>query len=510
MKRRVLLSLVVCTSLLALLTTGVTRASAEYLDGTLVGVVTDGGGRASFGLPAGAFFPQASWADVPLAGATTVEVSNGAALDFHLKLQKGSDRDVVAGQMRYTLLQAGDAVMGHLVALVGTYTLSLRNEFDLPYTISGPVLGDQQSLYFTGRDTYGTADAADDSVFLMRVDAVGMGGTDTQPGYIAGNAQVLSGGGVSRPMTSVIGATRVEGSATSVALDGAGFTAGSSFNRVAPADGSGDILLDADTAGSFVSLQRLGTIGGTGTLNSAATTLLLGTGASAVGTVVSRFTHVQPDGKPLHGFWVVDLGTSDGTSRQVDGFIFSLVTPDSAPTLLFGTVTGTVSADSVTMSLTPDAAYWTVDSTPPEPWNAGGPDLLTTGYQGVWTAARDLNGWSDLSTVSLLINDSRASNRILARYQAGPNLLSLYDPILKKWGTGCRPGAAGTVRNQWVTLNCRQTRVYRFGEQLAVSWSLKPSTKMLGSWRIYLKAADRAGLVGGWRHLGGLEVKASP
>jgi hypothetical protein len=115
------------------------------------------------------------------------------------------------------------------------------------------------------------------------------------------------------------------------------------------------------------------------------------------------------------------------------------------------------------------------------------------------TATTDLNGWRDLRSVQLLINNSTATNRIVARYDVATNRLALFNKALGKWTAGCLPGSGTTLRTPWVSLSCKDTTVYRGGEVVSIGWSLKPTSRMLGSWNAYLKITDSSGQITGWR-----------
>lgn len=501
------LAIAAAAACLVTLVAGPPSASAEYRDGSFLGVFTDNGGTASFTLPGGSAFPQVSFFDVPVSGDTPVTVSNGAKLDFYLTVAGNGGSDVVAGNMRLTLCQA-DVGEDHLVHVVGTYTLKLMSADDVPYEVSGPVIGDGKSLYFAGRDHSNTlGDGSDDTVFLVRVDATAIGAGSPLPLYLSGAARVLFGERVLRTMGAVMSAT---GSGSPLPLAAPGLSGGTSVNQITPADGTGDVELSTDTPGYFVpNLVRSGTVGGAGTLSTAANSLMIGSDPASYGFHVTRFTHTYADGRPLAGFLVGDVGVADGGgTRPLDGFIFSLVAPDSTPALLFGTFAGSLA--STTMTVTPEAAFYAVDPTPAEPFAANAPALFTTRYDNVWTTTRDLNGWRQVKTVYLLINDGKTSNRIFARYQADTNRLHLYNKILKAWVGGYAPGSNRVITTPWASLNCRKTAFGRQGEHLVVTWSLKPTTKMLGSWGVYLKADTRSGLLGTWRELTEVDVAPAP
>ena len=206
---------------------------------------------------------------------------------------------------------------------------------------------------------------------------------------------------------------------------------------------------------------------------------------------------------------VGDIGAAPAdTSAPVAGYVFATVTPQLSPALLFGTLTG--SANYTSTNLTIASRLEQVDSVPPEVEIPGdGQVLFTDRFQNYSSSVSDFNGWQDIQSVQLLVNDSLAQNRILARYDAAMNRFSLYDRSLKQWVGSCAPGAAATIKTPWVSLSCKDSTVSTVGSPakggaggiVTVGWNLKPTALMLPPLfaNAYVKVTDRAGLIGGWR-----------
>lgn len=501
----VLCRTVIATLVLCLLP-GLPEARAEYSNASFMAVLgAPPVGAGTFTLPDGARFPQVTIGDyVPADGDNhVVSVSTGLTLDFYLSVGEIGG-DVVSGKMRLTALRLETPEDTKILNL-GTYTLFLQDDGG-PYQVSGPVVGDRYTLYFPGKDTKGTAaDTTDDAWFLFKVHQNAVGPDSDNPAFLSGRAQIVMGDRILAQADESATATTVPGTNMAAALDAPGLPTGSIFNQILPEDGSGDLPLGADTPAAFSTGRvRNGAFAGSGDpLTTVTYSLALTDGGTKVtkGIFLNRFTRTVAGGKTVEGFMVGNLGeTDDAGNTPAEGYLFAFVTPQATPTILLGSVEG---AGSNTAS---SAQYSTVlagvDFVPPEVFPVGDtPDLFADRFTQYPSSAWDFNGWRDVASVQFLINDSTASNRILARYDAVRNRLSLYNKALRKWVGTCAPGAAGSIRTPYATLDCKTTAVARSGEMVTVIWSLKPTAKMFAPLKAntYLKVTDRAGLVAGWR-----------
>lgn len=473
-----------------------TGADAMYHNGAFVGQVTNVSGAGSLTLPAGAVFPQVTGGDITLDADRIVGVLTGVTMDFHVSIGEFAE-EIAPGTARYSFFQLADG--GYF--FVGTYTMTLNNDSG-PYPVSGPVVGDKYGIYFPGKSDGNTpGDTSDDFTFLIRARALPVDATAEKP-TLLGRAQLLVG-------TRLISATSDTTTSTNTSqgawqyLSDPGLTGGSTFNQIVPADGSADLSLGGDTPALFISnLTRSGTTGAGVPVTSTANALRLVPGGpgtpGSIGIGFGRFKRTLPGGKTFEGFNVLDIGESSGGSSPSEGYVFAFVTPETTPALLYGTSSGTATTTGAT--LTTDVEMWAVDSAPADALPGDTMDSYYTDRYLVYdTATTDLNGWRDLRSVQLLINNSTATNRIVARYDVATNRLALFNKALGKWTAGCLPGSGTTLRTPWVSLSCKDTTVYRGGEVVSIGWSLKPTSRMLGSWNAYLKITDSSGQITGWR-----------
>jgi hypothetical protein len=486
---------------------GVPEARAEYANGSFLGVFTastPSTGRVN--LQSRQFFPQVTTGDYVPADVDNhaVDITSGVTVDFFLGVGELSS-DTVPGKMRLTQFQLATPTEPRLL-VIGTYTLFMSDDAG-PYQISGPVLGDRFTLYIPGKDTKGTDVASDDAWFLLKVNESAVGPDPEHPAYLTGRAQILMGDRVLVHYSEGMDVfTSADGAGMSTDLVAPGLSSGT-LNQIRPADGSADIALSGDTAAFFISGRtRVGTIGaGLDPYTVFGGNLMRkdGPGATGQGIFLNRFTRTLPGGKLMQGFTLGDTGPADADGiTAFDGYTFGFVTGQAAPAILFGEVDGLANAEHANAGMGADLVA--VDFVPPEVYPVGQQrDLFCDRFTPYDTYAFDFNGWQDVTSVQLLINDTMASNRILARYDAVKNRLSLFNKATNSWVGSCIPGTTAMIKTPYVTLDCKATSVNRNGEILRLEWSLKPTARMLPVLhpKAYVKITDRAGLVAGWREL---------
>lgn len=132
------------------------------------------------------------------------------------------------------------------------------------------------------------------------------------------------------------------------------------------------------------------------------------------------------------------------------------------------------------------------------------PDVPTT----FRAAYADPEGYEDIATASLLINDSPNPNGgLYAMYSAVANQLALYEGNTLIGSAA--PGSSTILESATGKLYCASTTVSGSGTTVTVNWniSFSPNPAFNGDREIYLSAHDRKIGVAPWRELGNIVVR---
>lgn len=501
-----------------------------YMDGSFSGLLTfDTDNAGSFILPGGAIFPQVTVSDVTFDNPETVDVLPNISIEFIISTGEVNPMPI-EGTARLIKYNAGSGD-DYCEFYMGNFDITLEDDADPPaqYTVSGAVIGDQYTFYMAGKDDANTpGDTTDDNLFLFRLNPIAP--IDTGSGYlVTGMARIMISDSLKTTIQDNIDSDIVQVPDTS-GFDGDGLpsTATSYFNQITPPDGTENFLLDGvpgNAADYAAGLGHAGRLAGTGPAPLAgdldftqSATVLTSGDDRGKGLSYGRFTFRPDSGGYIEGFMVGDLVEGVINEENADGFIFSIATSGGVRGLLFGSYDGIFSSSWTDFSGSVDAEIYAMDVIPPEALRPEDDDeLYTSEFREHLTISRDLNGWNDQKAVYMLINDSRRKERIMGKYLVRKNKLYLYNKRLGTWVGGFRPGstklsgADRIIRTPWVRLNCTDTMVTRVGEYVIIQWQLKPSARMIGSWKAYLKVSDFSRQVTGWR-LGtnDLQITESP
>lgn len=378
-----------------------------------------------------------------------------------------------------------------------------------PYAISGLALGDQYTMYLVGNDSRGTADVGDDRLLLIR--AIGQMEKMSVDKEVVGSARAMWSDGSGQPVAdSFLVDPTAPGNALPLRTP---LPAGTRFDQLA----GPSFTLTAETDAAFLADGTFaGRVQGTGASplpGDLATTFeqftVTGGEFNGRGLFLGRFD-LEADGGPrIQGFL---LGDVDGTT--LTGYVLSAAVGAKVPqTFLFGTLAASL-ADTdedgaAELAGSVDAILHRMDSPPPEPLRVEEDLTLSTGeFRAVPTRFRDMNGWTDLVSVSVLAGPGRVPARSMALYNLAKDRLYLFLGKKGGWGRGCRPGEGRVLRTPGMLLDCGATAVRRTGEYLLVDWALKPSARTRGPLNIYTRALDRSLQSAGWRlATGGVEVE---
>lgn len=143
----------------------------------------------------------------------------------------------------------------------------------------------------------------------------------------------------------------------------------------------------------------------------------------------------------------------------------------------------------------------TVDTISP----AGGKSMVNNSVNFVATYL-DANGYRDLQTARILINNSTAKNNcVYAYYNQATNKLYLSNDAGTGWLGGFAPGSSNVIENSSGKLDCAKTTVSGSGNTLTVNWNIIFKTTFAGKYT-YLNATDNANANTGFVHKGSWKV----
>lgn len=116
---------------------------------------------------------------------------------------------------------------------------------------------------------------------------------------------------------------------------------------------------------------------------------------------------------------------------------------------------------------------------------------------------RDLDG--DLKYAYLLINNRLAyAGGIVVRYDFETNTMALWNPAIRRWVSGIKPGERAWLTNGYGGLfgPISQVRNMWGGQQYQVMWGLRFWASFVGEKKIYLRAEDVHGNHSEWQLMG--------
>lgn len=514
---RVVRTVVVALAAVAVLALPRQAAAAPYLNGIFQATITDeGSAPAAFTLAAGVPFPQATFPDEFIGVDTQVSAITGLQADLLIGVGE-IVQGAVDGRMRFALLYP-TSLNPEVAFIVGSFTLNFESDTAGPYEASGVVVGDQYSIYLSGNDGKGTPETGDDKPFLLRANGVFTGafGVGDQ---VFGDVQILVGEPVLRVAGGALAASRSE---IGVNADLAAITGPNpfTFTRIVPADGAGDLSVDAGTTAAFSSGAKYGgnltgLPGPAGSVDFDIKALVLTSGSSAWnGISFGRFSWVGTDGTMTQGFMVGNVDAPDPSGVPLEGRMFSLVSTRSgsadhyAGTYQGHLTTTTDPEDSAQLTLA--GGIWEVDPAPPEVVAVDSGQWLVGALEHPTTYTRDLNGWKNQKTVQFLLGSSRTKPKLLMRYDAARNRFQLFNSATRSWTAACAPGSSKVLRVRQAQLSCAESSADGSGEFLQVVWAVKPTKSLVGQWNAYVQVVDRSKLSTGWRQQDPIEVLTAP
>lgn len=125
------------------------------------------------------------------------------------------------------------------------------------------------------------------------------------------------------------------------------------------------------------------------------------------------------------------------------------------------------------------------------------------------TTCYDPDGWQNINTVGLIINESPiGTNCFYGCYNRHTNKLYLRNDANTSWLGGYAPGATNVIENTYAKLNCASTIVngiYKT-KTLTITWSIIFKSKFVGEKNIYLYVVDKAKAVQGWNKVGKIKI----
>jgi beta propeller repeat protein len=127
------------------------------------------------------------------------------------------------------------------------------------------------------------------------------------------------------------------------------------------------------------------------------------------------------------------------------------------------------------------------------------------------TAYSDLNGYTDLWRMYLVVSSSPTSTTILyAHYLQAENKLYLWDPARGHLG-GYAPGSNNVIETSYGKLYCAQTTVTGSGNNLTINWRVSFKSTLAGTKNVYLRAYDNTRLDGSeWQQKGAITIPEGP
>ena len=103
------------------------------------------------------------------------------------------------------------------------------------------------------------------------------------------------------------------------------------------------------------------------------------------------------------------------------------------------------------------------------------------------------------------MNASLQGNGLSAAYYRDSNRLYLSNDAGNGWIGWCTPGAAQTLSNSYVLLDCGETAVSGLDNTMTIHWRvtpLSPFSGSTGSYQVYLRAMDMDGARSTWQSVG--------
>jgi len=211
-------------------------------------------------------------------------------------------------------------------------------------------------------------------------------------------------------------------------------------------------------------------------------------------------------------FWQVagGVGVEIGTTAHVEGTILAkkaihLRTGASLNGRAMAQTAVTLAKNIVKIPLYDGVTNPTLGAVTPSTLTSA-PGVAKT-FRAVYT---DTDGYASLRNLHFLVNATLdGANGIWLMYVRPANKLYLYNNA----GTGfvgtCTPGVAGRLSNSQGTLLCGATTVSGSGNNLTISWSIRPKAAFARPTKrnIYLFARDKYNATAGWTDKGNWTIR---
>lgn len=106
---------------------------------------------------------------------------------------------------------------------------------------------------------------------------------------------------------------------------------------------------------------------------------------------------------------------------------------------------------------------------------------------GTWT---DANGVSNIKLVFMQVGTAATGGVVKVKYDVAMKKLFMMNDAGAAWAGGFAPGSVNTITNKLMTLDCAKTKVTTSGNDMTVSFNLKPAAGYTGGKPLYLFAYD--------------------
>lgn len=191
------------------------------------------------------------------------------------------------------------------------------------------------------------------------------------------------------------------------------------------------------------------------------------------GKLYCAYTYILGSGNNLTVRWRVNFKSSFGGTKNV---YLSASDISEASTGWQQKATIIINAPPVAVSVSPSSGTFQTD----------------TAYT-VSTVFSDLNGYNDLSRLSLIINaGTNLQDAFYARYNKAENKLYLYKNTAFGWAFygGYPPGLNIVIDTPYGKLYCADTTVSGSGNDLTINWRISFKSSFAGTKNVYLYAYD--------------------
>ena len=126
------------------------------------------------------------------------------------------------------------------------------------------------------------------------------------------------------------------------------------------------------------------------------------------------------------------------------------------------------------------------------------------------TTYSDTNGWQNIKSADLLINNSPDGIRCFyAYYNRATNKLYLRNDANSTWLGGFPPSSVNIIENSYCKLDCSKSDITGSGKTLSINWAISFKTTFTGTKYTYLFVQDNTNTSSGWIRRGRWNITAN-